>query len=109
MDIARAIGPECDTRIIGIRPGEKLHECMIPADEARQTFEFERHFIIQPVQRWWTSDEPEYPETGTICPHGFSYASDNNSDWLATEELAKLIERHAPAPGQAVEKMRAAA
>ncbi|MEZ6092832.1 MAG: UDP-N-acetylglucosamine 4,6-dehydratase (inverting) [Pirellulaceae bacterium] len=94
MDIAKAVGPECDTDIVGIRPGEKMHECMIPEDEARQTFEFANHYIIQPVHRWWTSEEPEYPEVGEVCPQGFSYASDNNSDWLTPSQLQNLIARH---------------
>jgi UDP-N-acetylglucosamine 4,6-dehydratase len=95
--IAAAVAPECKTRIIGIRPGEKLHECMIPADEARQTLEFDNHFIIQPSFRSWSSEAPQYSETGKPCPDGFSYSSDNNTDWLDPTELQKLIQAHCPA------------
>lgn len=109
LDIAKAVGPECRTRVIGIRPGEKLHECMIPADEARQTVEFKDHFIIQPVQRWWTSEEPEYPEVGEVCPAGFSYASDNNTDWLDPAALSRLIASHGLSAAEREARNRSAA
>lgn len=91
MDIATAVAPECKTKIVGIRPGEKLHECMLPADEARQTLEFEDHFIIEPSFRPWTSQPPAYTSEGTRCAEGFCYASDNNPDWLTVEQLRTLI------------------
>lgn len=100
LDIAQAVGPECKTRVIGIRPGEKMHECMIPGDEARQTLEFQNHFVIQPSFRSWSSEAPEYPEQGTPCPAGFSYSSDNNPDWLNPEQLQQLIQQHCPAAPQ---------
>jgi len=92
MDIAKAVAPQCKTRIIGIRPGEKLHECMVPEDEARQTLEFEDHFVIQPCSRSWTAKEPDYVKHGTPCPVGFSYSSDNNEHWFTIEQLRSLIE-----------------
>lgn len=98
LDIARAVAPECRTRIVGMRPGEKMHECMIPSDEARQTLEFDDHFVIQPLRRSWTRHEPEYVAEGRSCPEGFSYASDTNERWLSQAELVRLIERHCPAP-----------
>lgn len=91
MDIATAVAPECETRIVGIRPGEKLHECMLPADEARQTLEFDDHFIIEPSFRPWTSQPPSYTAEGKRCEEGFCYASDNNPDWLTVEQLRTLI------------------
>ena len=95
-DIAKAVAPNCPTEIIGIRPGEKLHECMIPVDEARQTLEFSKHFVIQPATHSWTDLPPTYPEKGIPCPAGFSYSSDNNSEWLSTDELRLLIAKHCP-------------
>ena len=91
MDIAHAVAPECKTRVIGIRPGEKLHECMIPSDEAKQTIEFDDYFIIEPAFRSWTDVEPPYMADGKRCPEGFSYASDNNTDWLSIEQLRSMI------------------
>ena len=100
LDLATAVAPECSTKIIGIRPGEKLHECMIPADEARQTLEFTNHYIIQPSFRSWTNETPTYRELGTPCEEGFSYSSDNNSQWLTIEQLRNLISTQCPAPPQ---------
>jgi UDP-N-acetylglucosamine 4,6-dehydratase len=97
LDIARAVAPECRTKIVGIRPGEKLHECMVPVDEARQTLEFDDHFVIQPVRRSWSNSAPAYAEFGRPLPDGFSYSSDSNSHWLSVPQLAELIARCAPA------------
>jgi len=91
LDIAHAVAPQCKTKIVGIRPGEKLHECMIPADDAMQTIEFDDHFIIEPSFRSWTDLKPHYTDQGTRCVEGFSYASDNNSDWLTIEQLRSMI------------------
>lgn len=90
LDIAKAIAPECEIKIIGIRPGEKLHECMIPTDEARQTIEFDDHFVIEPSNPNWSRDA-EWIAKGKPCPDGFCYSSDNNTDWLTTEQLREMI------------------
>lgn len=100
MDIARAVAPQAKLDIVGIRPGEKLHECMIPVDEARQTLEFKNYFIIQPSQRSWSSRPPAWMDAGVPCPTGFSYASDNNSEWLSVPQLIELIRQHCPAVHQ---------
>jgi len=92
LDIATAVAPECKTEIVGIRPGEKLHEVMIPADEARLAVEYDDHFIIRPTQRSWTSEIPYYDISGTPCPRGFSYTSDNNDRWLTPEMLRELVD-----------------
>lgn len=89
MDLARAIAPECEIDIIGIRPGEKLHEAMIMEDDARHTVEFDEYYIIQPEFPWWSK---KYAEGGKVLPDGFAYTSDNNNDWLTVEELCKLAE-----------------
>lgn len=91
LDIAKAVAPECQTRVIGIRPGEKLHECMIPADESRNTLEFDDHYIVQPAFRSWTDIPPQYIGDGIPCPEGFSYSSDNNDHWLDVEQLQQMI------------------
>lgn len=91
MDLARAIAPECRTEIVGIRPGEKLHEVMITEDDARYTVEYEDYFAILPPFRNWeaTSYVEEYG--GCLCPEGFRYSSDTNTHWLSAEELRILI------------------
>jgi UDP-N-acetylglucosamine 4,6-dehydratase len=89
LDIAKAVAPECATRIVGIRPGEKLHECMIPQDEARQTLEFDDHYLIAPALRFWT--ERDIGQGGRPCPPDFSYTSDNNGWWLTIEALRQML------------------
>lgn len=101
LDIARAVAPDCETEVIGIRPGEKLHECMIPADEARHTLEFDDHFIIQPAFRSWSSKAPAYADEGQPCDEGFSYSSDNNAQWFSIEQLRAMIERDKTAGSEA--------
>lgn len=93
LDIAKAVDPTCKTKIIGIRPGEKLHECMIPEDEARHTMEFDDHFIIQPTFRSWSNSPPAYANEGTMCKDGFCYSSDRNVDWLTIPQLRDMIAR----------------
>jgi len=90
IDLARVIGPECRLREVGIRPGEKLHEVMIPVDDGRQTLEFENHFVIQPSFRWW-DELGVVREGGQPCPDGFYYGSDNNSEWCTEAQLAQMI------------------
>lgn len=89
-DLAQVIAPECRLEVIGIRPGEKLHEVMIPVDDARQTLEFETHFVIQPSFPWWDR-EWHIDRGGAPCSEGFYYGSDNNTQWLSNEALARMI------------------
>ncbi len=96
LDIAQAIAPECEIDVIGIRAGEKLHECMVPTDEARQTIELDDYFIIRPSMCSWSDTQPDYVQLGKPCPAGFYYASDNNDDWLTVEQLRNLIAEHCP-------------
>lgn len=89
MDLAKAIAPECEIDIVGIRPGEKLHEAMIMEDDARHTKEFDSYYVIQPEFPWWSQ---ALQESGKELPDGFSYTSDANTEWLSIEELKGLIE-----------------
>jgi len=89
MDLAKAIAPECKTEIVGIRPGEKLHEVMIPRDDARNTLEFDSYFIIQPVFDSW--QERFNNRDGKPVPEGFKYSSDTNTLWLTVEELKEIL------------------
>jgi UDP-N-acetylglucosamine 4,6-dehydratase len=90
-DLAAAIGPDCKIEEIGIRPGEKLHECMISEDDARQTIEFDDHYVIEPAFHWWCKDGNSNHVGGKRCPEGFAYTSDNNEHWLTKEQLKEMI------------------
>ena len=94
LDLAEAIAPECRHEVIGIRPGEKLHEEMITATDAMSTLEFEKHFVILPSMRLWDVDQ--YMETfdGDRCKKGFTYSSGTNEQFLTVEELRGLIRKH---------------
>jgi UDP-N-acetylglucosamine 4,6-dehydratase len=90
VDLARVLAPECQTHVIGIRPGEKLHEVMIPVDDGRVTLEYPQHYIIQPAFAFWERNGgPEV--VGRACEEGFYYGSDNNTDWLTDGQLARMI------------------
>lgn len=90
MDLAKAIAPECKTEIVGIRPGEKLHEAMIMEDDARHTLEYPTYYVISPELSWWSK---ENDGEGKPLPEGFAYTSDNNSEWLTIEKLKALVEK----------------
>lgn len=89
MDLVATIAPGCDVKRIGIRPGEKLHESMISVDEAHQAIDLGDRYALLPAQSWWSQDN--WPN-GFVLPDGFSYSSDNNSDWLTTEKLQEMID-----------------
>lgn len=92
-DIARAIAPEAEHEVVGIRPGEKLHEQMIGAEDAVYTFEYPDHFKILPAIHNWSSD-PHRIKDGQPVPEGFVYASDSNSEWMSIETLREWIAAH---------------
>ena len=92
-DLARVIAPECRQEVIGIRPGEKLHEAMIGEDDARLTLEFKDTFVIQPSHAFWNhQDYLSARPDGRPCPEGFSYVSDTNPWYLTDGEIAGLVE-----------------
>lgn len=96
MELARAIAPECKVTIVGIRPGEKLHEVLIPEDEARHAVELEDRFVVLPAFHEWALGRSleEYARAvgGRPCEPGFIYASNTNTWWLTAEELRKLLQ-----------------
>ena len=88
MDLAKAVAPECEVDEIGIRPGEKMDEVLVSADEARHTLELDDVYVIQPAHPWWKI-EP-WPDAKPL-PDGFQYTSDTNSQWLSMDELKQLV------------------
>jgi UDP-N-acetylglucosamine 4,6-dehydratase len=89
VDLARAIAPECRLDVVGIRPGEKLHEVMIPADESRNTFEYDTHYIIAPAFHEWGVFDFR-ANGGRPVDDGFTYSSDTNDHWLTIDELREM-------------------
>jgi len=89
IDLATAIAPECKIEIIGIRPGEKLHESMITVDDARHTVEFDNYYVIEPEFNWWGNEKLK---GGKSLPLDFEYNSKINPQWLSVEDLRKLLE-----------------
>jgi UDP-N-acetylglucosamine 4,6-dehydratase (inverting) len=92
VDIARAVSETAKQEIIGIRPGEKLHEQMIGTEDAAYTYEYEKHFKILPQIHEWSNDINRIKD-GKPVPEGFSYSSDNNAEWMTIEKLREWIKR----------------
>lgn len=90
-DLAQAIAPECRHEVVGIRPGEKIHEVMITEDDSRHTIEFDSHYIIEPEFKWW-SNKNHLANGCRSVEKGFVYASNTNDRWLTVEELKELIQ-----------------
>lgn len=91
MDLARAIAPNCRTEVIGIRPGEKLHECMINQDDARQTVDCGDYYVIQPSLHWWKRDYL-LSQGGRNVDEEFVYSSDRNDKWVTESELKAMVQ-----------------
>jgi UDP-N-acetylglucosamine 4,6-dehydratase len=89
-DLARAIAPECRLDVVGVRPGEKLHETMVPEDDARNAVEYDDCFVIRAP----TANGKNNANGGKPCPPGFHYSSDNNPRWLSVDELQRLVNCH---------------
>jgi UDP-N-acetylglucosamine 4,6-dehydratase len=89
VDLAKAIAPNAEINIIGIRPGEKLHEMLISEDEARHTIELDKMFVVQPAEATWFGYS--WQDKGKVLQEGYYYSSDNNSEWLDIEGIKKYI------------------
>ena len=88
-DLAEAMAPGLPTKEVGIREGEKLHEIMVTVEDAPNTYEYDKHFIIYPQMVW--SEKRRAVPTGKKVPEGFSYSSGNNTEWLSVEEIRALL------------------
>ena len=90
VDLAKAMSRDCTIKEVGIREGEKLHEVMITAEDARHTLEFEDHFVIMPEFDWWEIDKAKYAG-GKKLPEEFVYSSGNNREWLDVDMLREKL------------------
>lgn len=94
IDVAEAIAPGCKKEIVGIRPGEKLHEEMITETDALSTIEFDNYFVILPSMQLWDIAEFMREFSGRRCDFGFKYNSGTNTDWLTVKQIRELIRLH---------------
>ena len=92
VDVAKYVAPDLPYNIIGIRPGEKVHESLISEDESRQTYELDDRYVIGPSFSHWNSEHIK-KRGGELLSEGFSYTSDNNSDWLDQKSLSQLLDQ----------------
>jgi len=88
IDLAEVIAPRAKRKIIGVRPGEKLHEVLLTEEEALHTKEFDKFFIIEPEYPFWHKDNFQ---DGKPLPPGFKYASNTNTDWITKERMTQLL------------------
>ncbi|MCD4672594.1 MAG: UDP-N-acetylglucosamine 4,6-dehydratase (inverting) [Anaerolineaceae bacterium] len=88
-DLAKAVAPQAEIKVIGIRPGEKLHEVLISEDEARTTVELDDMYVVQPAEALWFGRDWE--KVGKKLPDDYRYASNNNTEWLEVSEIQDIV------------------
>lgn len=89
-DLATAMAPDLGQVEVGIREGEKLHECMVPEADSLTTYEYERHFVIYPHMEWCDLSITDLKGGKKVEP-GFVYDSGTNTEWLTVEQLRELL------------------
>lgn len=94
VDVAEAIGPDCEKKIIGLRPGEKIHEEMITSSDSFYTYDLGKYYIILPSQHMWDLDEYLDHFNAEKVELGFRYNSGENNDWVSVENIRQLIKNH---------------
>ena len=94
IDVAKAIGPECEIKKVGIRPGEKIHEEMITSSDSFTSYDLGKYYVILPQVPNWNLNEYISNFNAKLVEHGFSYSSDKNTEWETVESLRKLITEH---------------
>jgi FlaA1/EpsC-like NDP-sugar epimerase len=92
MDVAKTINPNAKIKLIGIRPGEKVHEQMISVEDAMYTYEYNGYFKILPQIHEWSSD-PMRIGSGKQVPSDFCYSSGNNKEWMTPQELSNWMKK----------------
>jgi UDP-N-acetylglucosamine 4,6-dehydratase len=90
-DLATAIGPKIKTKVVGIRPGEKLHEVMITEEDAWTTYELPDRYVIEPSHIHWEAKRPAIPDANLVT-EGFRYDSRNNTEWMPADSLAEILQ-----------------
>jgi len=90
VDLANIIAPGAELEVIGIRPGEKLHEALINEDEARSTIELDDMFVVQPTAALWFGHE--WQNKGHSLQDGFRYSSETNPEWLSVDQIHEIVE-----------------
>lgn len=93
LELAKAVAPKARLKVIGVRPGEKIHEQMIGLEDAQHTFSYSDHYKILPAIHDWFSD-PSRIKGGTKVDNDFTYSSDNNTEWMRAEELCEWINQN---------------
>lgn len=88
VDLAKAMAPECEIELVGIRPGEKLHEILVTEEDGRNTVEYDGMYVIMPSHLWWKRQN--YKDAKRL-PEGFVYTSNSNDEWLTVEDLKKIV------------------
>ncbi len=94
MDVAEAIGPNCEHKIIGIRPGEKIHEEMITASDSFFTYDLGKYYVILPQTPMWNTEDYVKHFSAKLVPQGFAYNSGTNDEWETIDTLRSLIKQH---------------
>jgi len=94
VDVAEAIGPECKKIVVGIRPGEKIHEEMISSSDSFFTYDLGKYYTIIPQKPTWNLEEYKSITGAVLVPEGFYYNSENNSEWETVDTLRSLIVEH---------------
>ncbi len=94
MDVAQAIAPECEHKIIGIRPGEKVHEEMITSSDSFTTYDLGKYYVILPQVPCWDLNSYVKENNAEKVPVGFSYTSGKNKEWVDVDEMRTLIKTH---------------
>jgi UDP-N-acetylglucosamine 4,6-dehydratase (inverting) len=90
-EMAEAIGPDCEHRILGIRPGEKIHEEMITVSDSFSTYDLEKYYVILPQVPAWNLSDYIKAFNAKLVPQGFSYTSGENTEWISVSEIRNLI------------------
>jgi FlaA1/EpsC-like NDP-sugar epimerase len=99
LDIARAVSPSTKFEMVGIRPGEKLHEQMIGTEDAPFTYEYDDYYKILPAIHEWSKD-PIRINNGKLVMSDFNYSSDNNKEWMSVEALASWVAKNSEKIGK---------